>query len=67
LKTITGEEGMIGEMGVAKSDVFASGRVLVHGESWNASSPVRIPAGAAVRVVKVHGLKVEVEEEKRAL
>ncbi|HLQ78234.1 MAG TPA: nodulation protein NfeD [Terriglobia bacterium] len=67
LKTITGEEGMIGEMGVAKSDVFTNGRVLVHGESWNASSPVPIAAGAAVRVVKVHGLKVEVEEEKRTL
>jgi membrane-bound serine protease (ClpP class) len=67
LKSITGEEGMIGEVGVAKSDIHASGRVFVHGESWNASSPTPIPEGSAVRVVKVHGLKVEVEEEKRSI
>jgi len=67
LKTITGEEGMIGEVGLAKSDVYTSGWVLVHGESWNASSSTPIPAGTAVRVLKVQGLKVEVEEEKRVL
>jgi membrane-bound serine protease (ClpP class) len=66
LKSVTGEEAMIGEMGVAKSDIFTGGRVFVHGEYWNASSSAPIPAGAAVRVVKVQGLKVEVEEEKRA-
>ena len=67
MKTITGEEGMIGETGVAKSDVHQSGKVFVHGESWNASSMVPISAGSPVRVVKVHGLKVEVEEEKRGI
>jgi membrane-bound serine protease (ClpP class) len=67
MKTITGEEGMIGETGIAKSDVHANGKVFVHGESWNASSAVPIPAGSPVRVVKVQGLKVEVEEEKRGI
>jgi membrane-bound serine protease (ClpP class) len=67
MKTITGEEGMIGEMGVAKSDVHINGKVFVHGESWNASSMVPISAGSPVRVVKVQGLKVEVEEEKRVI
>jgi len=67
MKTITGEEGMIGEMGIAKSDVHATGRVQVHGESWNASSVLPISAGSSVRVVKVQGLKVEVEEEKRGI
>jgi membrane-bound serine protease (ClpP class) len=67
LKSITGEEGMIGEIGIAKSDIYGNGRVLVHGESWKASSSSPIPEGAAVRVVKVHGLKVEVEEEKRGI
>jgi membrane-bound serine protease (ClpP class) len=64
MKTITGEEGMIGEMGFAKSDIHINGKVFVHGESWNASSMVPISAGSPVRVVKVQGLKVEVEEEK---
>jgi membrane-bound serine protease (ClpP class) len=67
MKTITGEEGMIGETGVAKSDVHIHGKVFVHGESWNASSMVPISAGSSVRVVKVQGLKVEVEEEKRGI
>ena len=67
MKTITGEEGMIGEVGLAKSDVHLKGRVFVHGESWNASSAVPIAAGSSVRIVKVQGLKVEVEEEKRAI
>ena len=60
-KTITGEEGMLGESGIAKTDIYNEGKVLVHGEYWNASSTQRIPAGSRVRVVKVEGLKVEVE------
>jgi membrane-bound serine protease (ClpP class) len=60
-KSVTGEEGMLGEAGVAKTDILNDGRVLVHGEYWNASSMQRIPAGARVRVVRVEGLKVEVE------
>jgi membrane-bound serine protease (ClpP class) len=61
-KSVSGEEGMIGESGVAKTDVHGEGKVLVHGEYWNASSDVLIPAGAHVRVIKVQGLKVEVEQ-----
>ncbi len=60
-KSITGEEGMIGEEGIAKTDVHLQGKVLVHGEYWNASSHRPIPAGTRVRVVRVHGLKIEVE------
>ena len=60
-KSITGEEGMIGEEGTAKTDIHMEGKVLVHGEYWNASSHRPIPAGARVRVVRVQGLKVEVE------
>jgi len=67
LKSITGAEGMIGELGIAKSGVHATGRVFVHGEYWNASSAVPISAGSPVRVVRVLGLKVEVEEEKRVI
>jgi membrane-bound serine protease (ClpP class) len=53
---------MIGETGVAKSDIHAGGKVLVHGEYWNAFSERPIPSGARVRVVKVDGLKIEVEQ-----
>lgn len=61
-KSVVGEEGMIGKEGVAKTDVNAHGKVLVRGEYWNASSERPIPAGARVRVVKVDGLKIEVEQ-----
>jgi membrane-bound serine protease (ClpP class) len=60
-KSVTGEEGMIGERGLAKSDIHNDGKVLVHGEYWNAFSEKPIPEGSRVRVVKVHGLRIEVE------
>jgi membrane-bound serine protease (ClpP class) len=61
-KSITGEEGMIGEQGVAKTEIHNQGKVLVHGEYWNAFSDRPIPAGARVRVVRVQGLKIKVEQ-----
>ena len=63
-KSVTGEAGMIGEVGVAKSDIHHDGKVWVHGEYWNAESAVPIGAGSRVRVVGVHGLKVHVEADK---
>jgi membrane-bound serine protease (ClpP class) len=61
-KSVTGGEGMIGEEGVAATDIHTEGKVQVHGEYWNASSEKPIPAGSRVRVLKVHGLKIEVEQ-----
>ncbi len=66
-KSVTGEQGMVGEVGIAKSDIRDEGKVLVHGEYWNAFSAAPIAAGSKVRVVNVHGLKVEVEAEKESL
>ena len=60
-KSVSGESAMVGEVGVAKTDIHTDGKVMVHGEYWNASSPKRIPAGSRVRVSRVHGLRVEVE------
>jgi membrane-bound serine protease (ClpP class) len=61
-KSIVGEEAMVGEVGIAKSDVYQEGKVLVHGEYWNACSERPIPAGARVRVIKAQGLTIEVEQ-----
>ncbi|MEI6154071.1 MAG: nodulation protein NfeD, partial [Deltaproteobacteria bacterium] len=36
LKVRTGKEGLIGETGVALTDVFKDGKIAVHGEIWNA-------------------------------
>lgn len=60
-KVVTGRRGMIGEVGVAKTDVHTKGRVFVHGEWWNASSDSPIRSGAPVRVVAVEDLKLRVK------
>jgi len=65
-KSITGGEGMIGEQGIAKTEIHNEGKVHVHGEYWNAFSNRPIPVGARVRVVRVQGLRVEVEAVESA-
>jgi membrane-bound serine protease (ClpP class) len=61
-KSVVGEAAMIGEVGVAKTDVYQEGKVLVHGEYWNAFSERPIPAGVRVRVKNAQGLRIEVEQ-----
>ena len=61
-KRRTGKEGMVGEEGKAVTDIHETGTVLVKGEYWEASSDKRIEKGRAVRVVRVEGLKIKVEE-----
>jgi membrane-bound serine protease (ClpP class) len=58
----SGVEAMIGEIGVARTAVGPDGKVFVHGELWNASATSAIAEGARVRVQKVDGLRVIVEE-----
>ncbi len=62
-KVRTGTEGLVGEEGVAKTDVHKKGRVQVHGELWNAESDEPIPAGERVVVVAVKGMTVKVKGE----
>jgi len=57
----TGSEGMIGEIGIARTPVGAEGKVFVHGELWNAVAANAIPEGARVRVAGVNGLHLVVE------
>ena len=47
-KSITGEEGVIGEEGTAKTDIYNDGKVLVHGEYWSASPERPIPGPVLV-------------------
>jgi len=63
-KTVTGNEGMIGEVGVAQSALAPAGKIVVHGEIWDARAAESLPAGSRVRVKKVQGLMLEVEPEK---
>lgn len=59
-KVATGTEGMVGEIGKAKSAIGESGQVFVHGELWNAWADEPIPAGTSVKVEEVSGLRVRV-------
>jgi membrane-bound serine protease (ClpP class) len=61
-KVATGDEGMIGLIGVADTDIHASGRVKIRGEYWTAYSAAPIPAGRNVRVLEAENLKLKVEE-----
>ena len=60
-KVTTGSEAMIGEIGIARTNVGADGKVFVHGELWNASSLSAIAPGTRVRVSAIEGLRVVVE------
>ena len=66
-KSITGEEGLVNTIGVARTDLNPEGKVLVHGELWEARAEQHIPLGGRVRVRKVDGLTLLVEpaEESR--
>ena len=60
-KVITGSEGMIGEVGVAASEIAPEGRIFVRGEYWNAVADTPIAAGTRVRVKAIEGLRLTVE------
>ncbi len=64
-KKRTGREGLVGETGVAKTSIDASGKVFIHGEIWDACSTGEpIESGSPVRVQGVKGLRLVVEKEE---
>ena len=68
-KTTTGREEMVGAEGIAVSGLSAGaeGMIRVHGELWRAFSPRPVAAGAAVRVLRVDGLKLYVEPTQASI
>ena len=61
LKSATGSEAMVGEVGEVRAALDPEGKVFVHGELWNARAASSIAEGQSVRVVKVDGMFLEVE------
>jgi membrane-bound serine protease (ClpP class) len=61
-KPATGREELLREQGVAVSGLQSGveGMIRIHGETWRAVSAADIPAGAAVKVLRVEGLKLHV-------
>jgi membrane-bound serine protease (ClpP class) len=62
-KLETGREGLIGESGVARTDIDNhSGKVFVHGEWWNAVAEGLIPAGSRIQVEAIENLLLKVKK-----
>lgn len=64
-KAITGEQGMIGQAGIARTDLSPEGKVFVHGEIWEARAAQPLPLGSRVRVREIEGLRLVVEPERK--
>jgi len=60
-RVTTGSEGMIGEIGVARTQLEPNGKVFVHGELWNAVARTSVAEGTRVRVSGIDGLHLIVE------
>lgn len=65
MKPITGMEGLVGEVGTARTDIENQGKVNIQGEIWNAFSDEPIRAGESVEVVSVSGLKLKILKSKK--
>ncbi|WP_449244507.1 NfeD family protein [Desulfobacca acetoxidans] len=57
-KPLTGMAGLVGERGVALIDLNPNGKILVHGEYWEARAEEFIPQGEPVEVVQVDNLNL---------
>jgi len=59
----TGKQGLIGEVGVALTNLDTDGKVAIHGEYWNANSDGHILKGEKVRVISVDDLCLKVTRD----
>lgn len=62
-KIVTGQQGLLGAVGEARTDIDPEGKVWVGGELWNAHAHRRVAFGEQVVVRKVEGLELEVEKK----
>jgi len=60
-KVVTGAEGLIGEVGIAQTALAPAGKIVVHGELWDAVASSNVSAGEKVVVQKVIGLELKVD------
>ncbi len=60
-RTLTGAEGLMGEIGRVKAWQGADGKVFVHGELWQAICEEPLSPGDKVVVDDIRGLTLEVK------
>ncbi len=65
-RTVTGMEGLIGEVGVVRTRLAPRGQVFLRGELWTAEAEGEVEAGESVRVTGVDGLTLHVVPVQRA-
>jgi membrane-bound serine protease (ClpP class) len=58
---VTGQEGLLGKIGTARTEIEGKGKIFIHGEYWDARAKERIAEGARVKVVGIDGLVLDVE------
>jgi membrane-bound serine protease (ClpP class) len=58
---VTGQEGLLGKIGTARTEIEGRGKIFIHGEYWDARAKERIAQGAKVKVVGIEGLTLDVE------
>lgn len=63
----TGSEGLVGEIGIAGTNIEPEGSVRVHGEIWRAFGDEPIKKGETVNVVAVEGLRLKVVKATRTI
>jgi len=59
-KPTTGDKGLLGDIGIARSRIDPDGYVFIQGELWNAYSDSPIESGQKVKVVAVENLTLKV-------
>jgi membrane-bound serine protease (ClpP class) len=60
-RVTTGIETIVGQHGLALSDITDNGQVRIGGEIWRANAGATIPVGTTVKVTAVNGMVVTVE------
>src|SRR5437870_2308354 len=64
-RPVTGSEGMVGSIAVAKTDLAPRGKVLLQGEIWDAVSEEPIREGEEAEVKAVAGLTLTVRPHRK--
>lgn len=63
-RSITGVEGMIGEIGETNGIIDGKGKVHIHGELWDAKADEQIGDKEKVRVLAVQGMILKIQKDK---
>jgi membrane-bound ClpP family serine protease len=63
LKPYSRFDKTVGQIGIARSNIFQTGTVYLHNEEWTARSSEPIAIGTKVKVIKQIGFTLEVEPD----